>query len=187
MDFASYANFVAVNKDPQALLDSEVLLERSQKTFGTFFQHFAASAKWTDGEPVAHTTADQANSKQVDVTMTDRIEMLTMPDSATWLCLAIIFILMLILITLAITLRLVYPPTIMKQKIECLADMLALIAGSEELLAHVQGKSPQELSRSEVRTQLGWFKDRAGVVRWGVEIEDAVEFFERPGHRVASK
>jgi hypothetical protein len=185
MDFMSYSTWLLAQKDSMALLDAATLLNRSQETFQTFFQHYASQTNWTDGERIAYTKADKDNSQNVAVTTTDRIEVLAMVDSATWLCLAIIFILMLILVTLTITLRIAYPPTLMNQKVECLADMLTLIAGSDELLAHVEGKSDNELSRSGIRTRLGWFKDKLGVVRWGIEVE-SVEWVERPRYSFES-
>jgi hypothetical protein len=181
MDFMSYSTWFLAQKNSTALLDAATLLEHSQQTFQTFFQHYAGKTRWTDGERIAYIKADKDDSKEIDVTTTDRIEVLAMVDSATWLCLAITFALVLILITLIITLRIAYPPTLMNRKVECLADMLALIAGSDELLAHVEDKSDDELNRSGIRTRLGWFKDKLGVVRWGIEVE-SVEWVERPRH-----
>jgi hypothetical protein len=180
MDFPSYSNYFLANKDSKALLDEATLLNHSQKTFQTFFQHFASNTKWTDGEPIVYKRAAKDSKESVQVTTTDRIEVLAMVDSATWLCLAIIFVLMIILITLTISLRIVYPPTIMSQKVETLADMLNLISGSDELLARVEGISGYDLNRSSMRTRLGWFKDQSGDVRWGIEVEDAVDWVERP-------
>jgi hypothetical protein len=68
----------------------------------------------------------------------------------------------------------------MNQKVETLADMLQLIAGSDELLARVEGKSGYDLNRDSMRTRLGWFKDKFGDVRWGIEVENAVDWVERP-------
>ena len=185
MDFMSYSTWFLAQKDSMALLDTATLFEHSQKVFQTFFQHYAGKTGWIDGERVAYVKADKDNGKRVDATTTVRIEVLAMVDSATWLCIAIIFALMVILITLIVTLRVAYPPSLMSQKVECLADMLSLIAGSDELLAHVEGKSDNELSQSGIRTRLGWFKDRLGVVRWGIEVESA-EWVERPRHSLES-
>jgi hypothetical protein len=47
MDFMSYSNYHLVDKDPSALLDPDVLLRHSEKTFQTFFKHFAATGRYT--------------------------------------------------------------------------------------------------------------------------------------------
>ena len=90
--------------DPNVLLDTDVLLNYTQRTFQTFFQHFASQTKWLDGQMMAYesTTADE--SKQIEVTLTQRIETLNMVPSATWLSLAIIFILIIILAILIVAL-----------------------------------------------------------------------------------
>ena len=98
-----------------------------------------------------------------------------MVESATWICLSILFILIIILAILMISLRLFYPPTKLHQNVECLADVLAMIAGSDELLDLVGRQSITDLKRTnDIETSLGWFTDRRGTVRWGVEVVGAL-------------
>tara|TARA_R110002003_G_scaffold68_14_gene6177 strand:+ start:13313 stop:13774 length:462 start_codon:yes stop_codon:yes gene_type:complete len=86
MDFMSYANYYLANKDPTLLLDPEKLLQHSEKTFQTFFKHFAATGTTT-------IETGQTRSAVYDAfpglwigsngTLSERIEVLTMNETAT--------------------------------------------------------------------------------------------------------
>ena len=184
MDFMSYANWHLADKDSAALLDPSTLFKYSEKTLQTFFKHFAATGqrpsslsytgKWqstvyTDTELNMYTRKES----EVNGTFTKRIEVLAMNETATWLSLAIILLLIIILVVLIILLQVAYPSSCMQQHVECLADVLVLIAGSDALLALLHERGVEGLKESSVKTRLGWFRDRRGVVRWGIEIEDA--------------
>jgi hypothetical protein len=182
MDFMSYANLFQANMDPLVLLDPATLEKYSQRTFQTFFQHFASKTKWIDGQSMVYKNAPDDRAGKVEVATTQRIETLNMVASATWLSLAIIFILVVILSICIVTLKIVYPDNIMRNNIECIADVLVLIEGSEALLQCAERHDTNMLTDNGLRTRLGWFKDREGVVRYGVEIADApgVEWIEKP-------
>ncbi|KAJ8110327.1 hypothetical protein OPT61_g6806 [Boeremia exigua] len=182
MDFMSYANLYQANMDPLVLLDTDLLLNYSQRTFQTFFQHFASQTGWFDGQLMAYQRATDDNADQVEVTTTQRIETLTMIPSATWLSMAIIALLVAILGILFVSLKVVYPHDTLRNNMVCLADMLALIEGSEGLLWFAERHDIDTLRESGLNTRLGWFKDRTGVLRWGVELVDApgVEWVEKP-------
>jgi hypothetical protein len=182
MDFMSYANLFQANMDPLVLLDPATLEKYSQRTFQTFFQHFASKTKWIDGQSMVYKNAPDDRAGKFEVATTQRIETLNMVASATWLSLAIIFILVVILSICIVTLKIVYPDNIMRNNIECIADVLVLIEGSEALLQCAERHDTNMLTDNGLRTRLGWFKDREGVVRYGVEIADApgVEWIEKP-------
>jgi hypothetical protein len=182
MDFMSYANLFQANMDPLALLDPTTFEKYSQRTFQTFFQHFASKAKWIDGQSMVYEKLTDPAAEKIEVTTTQRIETLTMVPSATWLSLAIIFILIVILSICIVVLKIVYPHDIMRNNIECLADVLVLIEGSEALLQCAERHDARMLMDDGLRTRLGWFKDREGVVRYGIEIVDApgVEWIGKP-------
>ena len=182
MDFMSYANYILANKDPTALLDADTLREHSQRTFQTFFQHFVTSAKWDD-QRAAYEAVDARNAEKVDVILSTRIKVLSMNETATWLSLAIIFLLVIILVILMVSLEHVYPRSSMQRNIDCLADVLLVVAGSDDFVSLVNGNGYENLKKSTVKTRLGWFKNRMGVVRWGVEVEDAVEWVDDPGNQ----
>jgi hypothetical protein len=121
-------------------------------------------------------------------TVTFPIEVLAMTETATWLCLGILCVLMLILVVLIISLWFVYPPIILQRKVECLADVIAMVEGSEDLLACIEQYDVQDLKKSTMETRLGWFRNkRTGVTRWGIEVYDAdgVEWVEKPEKLVA--
>jgi hypothetical protein len=68
----------------------------------------------------------------------------------------------------------------MQHRVECLADVLAMIASSEELVNMAHEMEIEKMERSSVQTRLGWFRDKRGDVRWGVEIADgSVEWVEK--------
>lgn len=182
MDFMSYANLYQANMDSMSLLDPDVLLNYSQRTFQTFFQHFASQTKWFDGQLMAYERTTGDGNKQVEVTITQRVETLKMIPSATWLSVAIIASLVVILTILIVSLRIIYPHDVLQNNIACLADMFALIEGSEGLLWFAERHDIETLRESGLHTRLGWFKDRMGTVRWGVELVDApgVEWIEQP-------
>jgi hypothetical protein len=185
MDYMSYANYIKANRSASALLDADTLREYSEQTFQTFFAHFASTTNWVDGKKIAYDELSGQGDERhpVNVTISERIEVLAMTDSATWLCLGILFVLMLILIALIISLKIVYPRTIMHRKVECLADVIAMVQGSEELLTYTARYDAQELKRSGVKTKLGWFRNtHTGVMGWGIEVygNGGVEWVQNP-------
>ena len=182
MDFMSYANLHQANMDPNVLLDPDVLMNYTQHTFQIFFQHFVSQTKWLNGEMMAYESVSGDDSKQVEVTLTQRIETLEMVPSATWLSIVIIFILVIILGVLIITLKAIYPHDTLRNNIASLADMLALIEGSEGLLWFAERHDIETIRESGMSTRLGWYKDRSGTTRWGIELVDApgIEWIEKP-------
>jgi hypothetical protein len=185
MDFMSYSNYFLAKQDPTALLDPNTLFEQSEKTFQTFFKHFATTGRWSYGSTNKRTVYNDAyglyRGEEVNGTLAQRIEVLAMNEVATWLSLAIIFLLIVILLVLIVSLQIVYPSSSMRHHVECLADVLLLVAGSDELLKIVH-EGVDRPENSAVSTQLGWFKDRRGTVRWGVEVVSAegVEWLDGP-------
>ncbi len=114
-------------------------------------------------------------------TITEHIEVLSMNEVATWLSLAILFLLMIILVTLIAAFQIVYPRTSMVRHVECLADVLAMVAGSDELVKLVDEDGIEGMEKAAVKTRLGWSRDKRGVVKWGVEVVDGnVEWFDGP-------
>lgn len=196
MDFMSYANWHLAQKDSAALLDPATLLRHSETTLQIFFKHFAATGtrpktlSYT-GDTLTTVFEDEERFAWKDTgvngTLTTRVEVLVMNETATWLSLSIIFLLIVILVVLIVSLQVVYPSSCMQHHIECLADVLVLVAGSDELLRLVHGRGVEGLEKSGLRTRLGWFRDKRGVTRWGLEVEDAegIKWVERPGKMAA--
>ncbi|KAJ8115377.1 hypothetical protein OPT61_g2973 [Boeremia exigua] len=177
MDFMSYSNFVLSNKNATALLDPATSRKHSEQTFQTFFKHFATTANWTYGGPLSVSRAAYEDigafdrtSERFQRTITERIEILSMNEVATWLSLTILFLLMAILVTLIVAFQTIYPRTSMLRHVECLADVLAMVAGSDELVRLVNEIGVEGMEKAGIKTRLGWFRDKRGVVRWGVEV-----------------
>ncbi|KAF2026691.1 hypothetical protein EK21DRAFT_103043 [Setomelanomma holmii] len=174
MDFILYANYYLANKDPTLLLDPEKLPQYSEKTFQTLFKHFVATATTTLGtgrtQRAESGRMSYQNSNNGNDTISERVEALTMNETATWLSLAIIFILVVILITVIVAMHTVCPSTLIQHQIECLADVLVMVPGSDELLSMVHEKGVEGMETSGVKTRLGWFRDRRGLVRWGIKV-----------------
>ncbi|KAF2124604.1 hypothetical protein P153DRAFT_326988, partial [Dothidotthia symphoricarpi CBS 119687] len=192
VDFMSYANWHLAGKDSAALLESTTLLAHSEKTFQTFFKHFVNSdsanlngipgnVNGNNGLPLRPTYEDVLSPDEVNGTLATRIEVLAMNETATWLSLVIIFLLILILIVLIVSLQIVYPSSCMQRHVECLADVLVMVAGSDELIRMKRERGVGGFEKSGVKTKLGWFRDRRGHVRWGVEVMGrGVEWVEGP-------
>jgi hypothetical protein len=138
-----------------------------------------------DGQKIAYNelTGEGEQRQKVNVTISEPIEVLAMTQRATWLCLGILFVLMPILVILIVSLKIAYPRTILQHKIECLADVIAMVEGSENLLACTQQYDAQNLRKSAIKTRPGWFRNnRTGVTRWGIEVHGTndVEWVEKP-------
>jgi hypothetical protein len=104
-----------------------------------------------------------------------------MNETATWLSLAIIFALIVILVVVIVALQTVYPSDSMQFRVECLADVLLMVAGSDEVVSMVHERGVEGMKQSGFMTRLGWFRDKSGVVRWGIEVVGGdVEWVDGP-------
>ncbi|KAI2481643.1 hypothetical protein Ptr902_07438 [Pyrenophora tritici-repentis] len=57
------------------------------------------------------------------------------------------------------------------RNVECIADVLVLIAGSERLLAVIREKGMDTIIKEDkVLTQIGWFRDEDGTIRWRIDL-----------------
>lgn len=172
IDYMSYANYVLANKDPTALLNTSLLLQHSKKTFRIFFKHFVTSANWMYGGGCSVSRAaheyDEAywlQNENPNDTITERVEVLSTNKVATRMSLSILFLLVMILVIPIVFFQVVYPRTSILRHVECLADVLAVVVGSDEVIKWVHEVCVEVLERAGVKTQLEWFRDRRGVVR----------------------
>jgi hypothetical protein len=207
-DFMSYAMYTSVNKDPTALLNATKLSELTQKTFQTFFQHFVSSnVSVTDGgrayQPIGTTLGDigaivKVNREDIKDTIPEnysneypvsntnrsttakvskRIEVLYMSPVATWLSVSILVWLALTTITAAILQR--SHVRSLNSNFDKFADVLVCISGSDNLLELVKKIGIQGLEKeTSVLVRLGWFKDRKGMIRYGIEAEGGKDMRE---------
>lgn len=209
LDFMSYASYVQTGNDPQALLDKDTLLQQTQKTFTTFFQHYVSSTVsyetggWAyqpigaslkdlgppapginpqfepNGKPVVQ-VADlpaQNTRRNATATMTTRVEVLRMNRTAFWLSVALFIWLALTTLLIAVLQRWYFGN--LHHNIDCIADVLVLIAGSDNMLAMLKEKGVEGMMKENVNMKLRWFQGDDGAQRWGIEIVDEVEVVTR--------
>ncbi|ORY17514.1 hypothetical protein BCR34DRAFT_596983 [Clohesyomyces aquaticus] len=190
LDFMSYAMYTMVNRDSEALLDYETLLNLTQLTFSTYFQHFVSGTGWAyqyiDEKPKWNQTYDYGDNgrprfnatkaypslhtnRRPAVIVSNRIETLRMNALATWLSVGILLWLAVTAI-LVIALQRTYFGSLIRN-VDSIADVLVMIAGSDNLLDLVESRDFEELRKSkDVVTRLGWFLDATGQKRWGLEV-----------------
>jgi hypothetical protein len=69
----------------------------------------------------------------------------------------------------------------MMRNMECIADVLVLIAGSERLLAIIREKGVDTiLKEDKILTRLGWFRDADGTMRWRIELAEKEQMQMQP-------
>ncbi|PLB55395.1 hypothetical protein P170DRAFT_39733 [Aspergillus steynii IBT 23096] len=203
MDFMTYSMYSLAGKDPSALIDPDTFLKYASQTFTTFFQHFASNnislttGSWAyqpinaslphdlapavddifmpSSEPAA--TQDVIHpishtNRTVTARATRRVELLRMNDVAVGLSIGILGWLILTTAVVALLQRRFLGR--MMRNVDCMGDVLVLIAGSENLIRVVRevqaGRASAEDTKN-LRTKLGWFLDQNGEVRWGIELE----------------
>ncbi|KAJ5735058.1 uncharacterized protein N7483_000183 [Penicillium malachiteum] len=206
MDFMSYSMYMQANKDPTALLNPTRFTTLAEKTFSTFFQHFASNdvslltGGWTyqeinaslpttlgpalvlgeDGLPSDKVTSYQDTmhpishtNRTVSAEISQRVELLQMNTVAVWLSVSIMIWLIFTTIIVAILQRRYFGSLV--RNVECLGDILVLIAGSANFLQVVREIESGKLvegAYENLRTRLGWFVDEDGGLRWGIEMEE---------------
>jgi hypothetical protein len=206
MDLMTYSMYTLAKKDPEALLNFTTLAHHADRTFQTFFQHFVNSgmslskggyayqpiddnsmntlghAVDKNGTRIAEKSFPVLNTNRtIEASVSQRIRVLHMNTTATYLSTAILI--WLIFTTLLVTgLQRRYTRFI-NRDVQLIADMLVLIAGSDNLLELMADEGVELKKSKDVKTMLGWFRDRSGEVRWGVEVvggRNAVEWVDAP-------
>lgn len=195
LDFMTYSMYAMASKDPTALLNASLLENLTQTTFATFFRYYVnnnlsmttggsayqpINASLPEGvvPPWNYTTRNFTDPPPQRVSNTSRtavadvytrIELLEMNAAAVWLSVAILVWLIATTIVV-VALQRQYLENL-DRDIECVGDVLVLVAGSEKLLGLTRGWESEELEDLEqVRTKLGWFTDGSGQQRWGIEV-----------------
>ncbi|OAL03368.1 hypothetical protein IQ06DRAFT_324071 [Phaeosphaeriaceae sp. SRC1lsM3a] len=205
MDLMTYSMYLLAEKDPEALLNYATLSTYADRTFQTFFQHFVNSglspskggfayqpigdnSMQTIGQPVINDTVVEGSkypvlstSRTVTASVSERIRVLHMNVTATYLSAAIlIWLILTTLIVLCLQRRYT---RFMNRDVQLIADMLLLIAGSDNFLELIADKGVELKRNKDIKTMLGWFKDREGQTRWGIEVvggRNAVSWVDAP-------
>lgn len=206
MDLMTYSMYTMAGKDPEALLNYTTLVEHADRTFQTFFQHFVnsglsltkggyayqpindnsmeglGSSIEENGTAIAEKTYTKLNTdRTINASMTHRIRVLHMNTVATYLSTALlIWLIFTTMIVICVQRRYT---RFMHRDVQLIADMLVLIAGSNNLLDLVENKGVELKRNRDIKTMLGWFKDREGQTRWGIEVvggRSAVSWVDAP-------
>ncbi|KAI1425350.1 hypothetical protein F5Y12DRAFT_714398 [Xylaria sp. FL1777] len=188
VDLMTYSMLSLVNYDHEALLDLETLERTAQQTFTALFQHFASNnVSFTTGGYVFQppgeklpndldgpvTKSSRADVMSVNGTVTMHIsrsvELLKISKLAAWICLSILAYLIIVGITLTIASR--RYTTLLLRRVNSIADVAVLMAGSQRLLKLAREKAVNNFRLDpSTRVRLGWFNDENGTMRWGIEV-----------------
>lgn len=204
MDLMTYSMYALAAKDTQALLNYTTLTRHANRTFQTFFQYFVANGMSLSKGGLVYQSIDDRSleglGRPVDVNgialparqypvpdtnhtteawVSNRIQILHMNPIATYLTLAILV--WLIGTTAVVTCLQRRYMSGMVRDVRLIADVLVLLAGSNNFLSLMHEKGISLEQDKNVRTMLGWFKDRDGQTRWGIEVvggTNAVEWVD---------
>ena len=67
------------------------------------------------------------------------------------------------------------------RNIECIADVLVLIAGSERLLEVIREKGFDAIVKEDkMLTRMGWFRDADGTMRWRIDLVEESQVKVQP-------
>ncbi|OTA99510.1 hypothetical protein M426DRAFT_67631 [Hypoxylon sp. CI-4A] len=185
-DLMTYSMLSLVDYNHDALLDPETLERTAQKAFSALFQNFASNnvsfetggyvfqppseALPSDLDTI-YSKRDDASSSADTVTLdvSRPVELLKMSKPAAWICMVILGYLIVVSVVLTVASR-AYTKMLLR-KINSLADVVVLMAGSEKLLQLAREKSLDELQRDHnIKARLGWFTGADGQARWGIEL-----------------
>ncbi|KAI4641480.1 uncharacterized protein J4E79_011687 [Alternaria viburni] len=209
LDFMSYAAYAQVGFDPTALLDPEVLARTSSTVFSTFFQHFVNSNLSResggyvyqprgmelkinapmDDMPIQYMPDGSIAPKFEDIVrntnatttaeLSTKVEVLQMNLVAFWIATSILIWLIITIIILGSVQRKYYGG--MMRNIECIADVLVLIAGSERLLEVIREKGFDAIVKEDkMLTRMGWFRDVDGTMRWRIDLVEEKQVQTQP-------
>ncbi|KAI1126904.1 hypothetical protein F5Y10DRAFT_202426 [Nemania abortiva] len=188
VDLITYSMLSLVNYDHEALLDTDTLKRTAQKTFTSLFQNFVSNnVSFSTGgyafQPLGEKLPDdldgpvnkrsEADVAPVNGTATMHIsrpvELLKISKPAAWICLSILAYL--VLVGMALTIASRRYPAVLLRRINSIADVAVLMAGSHRLLQLAREKVAKNFRLDpNTRVRLGWFNDRNGTTRWGIEV-----------------
>lgn len=201
LDFMSYASWIRSGKNNSVLLDEKSLRYHTEKTMSLFFQLFVSKGGWAYqsigqtlpdvGYPFQETTLlsttpdgqravnvsdlpSQNTRRTGDTAMIlENVDVLRMNPIATFLCVAILVWLLGTTVVVAFLQKKYIELELRIGNAQCIADVLALVAGSPKLLQRIRDRGVNSLLKSDdMYCQLGWFKSESGEMRWGIEVVD---------------
>ncbi|KAI1457939.1 hypothetical protein F4805DRAFT_457381 [Annulohypoxylon moriforme] len=191
-DLMTYSMLSLVNYDHDALLDPDTLQRTAQQTFTALFQNYASNnISYTTGgyvfqppnealpsdldTPVANNnnkradTSSSPSDSTISLHVQRPVELLKMSKPAAWICMLILGYLIVATVILTVASR--RYTRMLLRKIDSIADVIVLMAGSEKLLKEAREKSTAQLKGDRAtKARLGWFTGADGTQRWGIEL-----------------
>lgn len=199
LDLMTYAMYVQTGRIPDVLLNATVMASTTQRVFQTYFQHFVSTG-WafqtineslpSDLTPPLGNDRNLLEQREYPKLNTNRTviarleedaDVLHMSERATWISVAILV--WLTVTTIFVMGMQIKHRHLMLRNVECIADVLVLIAGSDNFLKLVEERGAALENDKSTFTQLGWFRKSNGEVRYGIEVvggENAVEWIDAP-------
>jgi hypothetical protein len=212
MDLMTNTMYAMADKDAEALLNYTTFTELADRTFQAFFQQFVNSGlslkqggftyqpvndrsmenlgRPIDANGTVISKRGTAPAQGISASVSTRIRVLHMNTVATYLSAAIL-IWLIGTTFIIISLQRKYTSSMIRD-VQLIADMLVLVAGSDKFLGLVHERGVALKKDRDVQTMLGWFRDRDGEIRWGVEVvggRDPVQWVEAPktGNHIRGK
>ena len=200
----TYSMLSMAENDPRALLDPETLEQLAQRTFSTFFQHYASNnvtfaaggrtyqkinetlppdigksetyGKRQTTESIAPSVS--GNSANVDVSRP--IVVLRTSKTAVWICIVILSWLIVTALLLAVFAR--SHTSSFEKKIETVGDIAILVTASDEFLELVKNSRHTDLKQNtSLRTRLEHFTSIDGEDRYGINLCSPDDISEASG------
>ena len=212
MDLMTNTMYAMAGKDAEALLDYTTFTVLADRTFQTFFQQFVNSglslaeggftyqpvndksiedlSRPIDANGTVLSKRETIPTRNISASVSTRIRVLHLNTIATYLSTAIL-VWLTVTTFIIICLQRNYTSSMVRD-VQLIADMLVLVAGSDNFLELVEERGIALKKDREVQTMLGWFKDKDGEVRWGIEVvggRDPVQWVDAPetGNHIREK
>jgi hypothetical protein len=189
MNFMTYSMYALANKDAEALLDYDTLVTHANRPFQAFLQYFVRNVmSLTEGGLVYQKINDEESYKglgqpvdvngtalpseqysvptanhTIDAWVSNRIQVLHLNSVATYLT-VVILIWLIGTTTVIACLQRKYTGSMIRD-VYLIADVLVLVVGSNKLLELINERGIELKKADDVKTMLGWFKDKDGEIR----------------------
>ena len=125
--------------------------------------------------------SSSGNKTDVTVTVSTRVQVLSMNAAAVWISVAVLVWLIITSLFLLIVEGRHFARLV--RQVECLGDMLVLITSSHQFLGLVRSRGVDALIHGETewKASLGWFYGADGEKKYGIELDTATEGLLRDG------
>lgn len=203
MDLMTRSMYNLAGQDVEALLNYTKLVDFANLTFQAFFQQFVSTGLSLDnggyvyetvngeaiaglssrihGNSTANVRRETSTTESIEATTSHSVQILHMNTIASYISVGILT--WLIMTTfIVICLQRKYTGGLLRD-VQLIADVLVLVAGSDNFLELIEQKGVALKKSRDIKTMLGWFQDRDGQTRWGIEVvggRQAVDWVDAP-------